>query len=139
MNGQLERVVVIPEQECWELLGSQRVGRVALTVNALPAVLATSYRILNRDTLAFYTSLGPRLRSALRQSVVAFETDHIDPDEQAGWTVVAIGTAVEVSDPAAAEEAERAGLRTWDAYERSQLIWLRPEIVTGRRWGRPEG
>ena len=35
----------IPENECWDLLKSQSLGRVALSVAALPAIVPVAYSI----------------------------------------------------------------------------------------------
>jgi len=42
---------LIPEPECWELLASTSVGRIALSIGALPAILPVQY-YLDGQTLA---------------------------------------------------------------------------------------
>lgn len=134
MDGEKDGVEVLSKRDCLRLLGSQRVGRVALTVNALPAVLAVSYRLVD-GTVLFYTSLGKRLRASLSQTVVAFEADCLDGDTHRGWTVVAVGSVFEVSDPGQVEAAHKAGARPWGDPARAQLMCFRPEIISGRRVG----
>src|ERR1700757_2228088 len=60
MKSQPSRPVLLCESECLGLLRSERIGRVAMTVNALPAVLAVNYRVID-GTVMFYTGLGKRL------------------------------------------------------------------------------
>lgn len=132
MKKRVNKPEVLPESECLELLGSERIGRVALTVNALPAVLAVNYRLID-GTVMFYAGLGRRLLAALNEAVVAFEADNFDPDEDTGWTVVVVGTACHVTDRRGIEAAGRAGMRPGGDSDHTRLMRVRPEIITGRR------
>lgn len=76
---------LIPEQECWELLATTSVGRVALSIGALPAILPVQYHLDGR-TLA--VCLGHReLPERVLNTVVAFAADAIDPHTRSGWSV----------------------------------------------------
>ena len=82
---------LIPEQECWELLATASVGRVALSIGALPAILPVQY-YLNGRTLA--VCLGHReLPERALNAVVAFAADAIDPVSRSGWSVQLQGQA----------------------------------------------
>jgi hypothetical protein len=76
-------------EECRRLLGSEHLGRVALSVAALPTVVPVLYRLVGDrvvfgvDPDAFY--------AVLADNVVAFEVDHVDGDTNQGWTVVVVG------------------------------------------------
>jgi uncharacterized protein len=73
---------LIPEQECWELLASTAVGRVTLSIGALPAILPVQYH-LNGHTLL--VCLGHReLPERALNTVVAFAADAIDPPTRSG-------------------------------------------------------
>lgn len=77
---------------CWELLGSASVGRIALSVRALPAILPVEYYLDGADLaicLGQYR-LNPR---AVNNVVVAFAADAIDPATRSGWTVQVQGVA----------------------------------------------
>jgi len=77
---------LIPEEECWQLVATTSVGRVALSVKALPAVLPVQYYLDGR-TLA--VCLGHRQISerSLHGAIVAFAADAIDPATRSGWSV----------------------------------------------------
>jgi hypothetical protein len=83
---------LIPEEECWQLLATTSVGRVALSVKALPAILPVQYYLDGR-TLA--VCLGHRRISerSLHDAIVAFAADAIDPATRSGWSVQIQGRA----------------------------------------------
>jgi len=78
---------VIPRDEALRLLASAPVGRVVFTLRALPAVLPVNF-VLDGDAVVFRTAPGSKLTAAVRNAVVAFQVDQIDPQTQTGWSVV---------------------------------------------------
>jgi hypothetical protein len=75
----------ISEQQCWNLLASRSVGRVALSVQALPAIMAVQYYLEGKELAV---CLGHREipESSLDGAVVAFAADAIDPKTRTGWS-----------------------------------------------------
>lgn len=123
---------ILPEEECRALLGQAALGRVAITLGALPAVLPVNFAVQDGDIL-FLTGEGTKLRAALHRAVVAFEVDDFDPARRSGWSVLAVGVAEEVTDE---EELARAGqlrLAPWAGGDRTRWIRIRPEFLSGRR------
>lgn len=88
----------IPEWECWQLLASVSVGRVALPVKALPAILPVQYYLAGR---ALAVCLGHRElpQSSLDGAMVAFNADAIDPVTRSGWSVQVQGRSVLTRQP----------------------------------------
>jgi nitroimidazol reductase NimA-like FMN-containing flavoprotein (pyridoxamine 5'-phosphate oxidase superfamily) len=78
--------------ECLRLLRSVPVGRMVFTEGALPAVHPVDYVMSGADVV-LRTGRGPKLDSALRGDVVAFEADDIDPTSRTGWSVLVVGHA----------------------------------------------
>src|SRR5262249_23502314 len=70
-------MVVLTERGCLARLGGNGVGRVAVSVGALPAVLPVNYARRGRDVY-FRTAAGTKLAAAVQNAVVAFEVDHVD-------------------------------------------------------------
>ncbi|MBV9293039.1 MAG: pyridoxamine 5'-phosphate oxidase family protein, partial [Frankiales bacterium] len=64
--------VVLEPEECFALLRSQRVGRVAVTHRALPMIVPVNY-VMDGRTVLFRTAAGGLLDRACRSAVVAFE------------------------------------------------------------------
>lgn len=82
----------IPVQRCWELLATASVGRLALSVRALPMVMPVQYyRSARRLALCLGHHQIPE--RALDQTVVAFTADSIDPVTRSGWVVHVQGHA----------------------------------------------
>ena len=69
-----EGLEILTEDECMALFGSTTVGRVGITIGALPAIFVVNYVLVDGD-IVFRTSDGTKLEAALRHAVVAFEAD----------------------------------------------------------------
>ncbi len=132
MQVEVDGLEVLSDDECRALLKEASVGRVAISINALPAVLPVNYRLLG-DSILFFTSPGMKLRSALANSVIGFEVDRIDEATETGWSVLVVGLASLVTDPDAVASAKRLGVRPWANGDRPHLIRLRTDFVSGRR------
>src|SRR5215468_766279 len=76
---------LISEEECWELLAGTSVGRLALSVRALPVILPVQYYL---DGRKLAVCLGHRqLPGRSLNTVIAFAADAIDPTSRSGWSV----------------------------------------------------
>jgi hypothetical protein len=84
---------VLSERKCWELLASASVGRLALSVRALPVILPVQYYLDGRR-LAVCLGHHALPERALDETVVAFSADSIDPATRSGWSVQVQGRSV---------------------------------------------
>ena len=75
------------DDECHALLATAQIGRVVLSIDALPAALPVNYRLID-DAIVFRTAPGTKLTAALRHTVVGFELDEIDPATRSGWSAL---------------------------------------------------
>ena len=125
-----EGLVILAEEECLELLGRHHVGRVAVTVGALPAVFPVNYALMD-GAIVFRTGDGTKLRAALDHTVVAFEIDDYDPFAHGGWSVLAVGLASELEGEALAR-ARDLPLRPWADGDRHHFVQIVPEVISGR-------
>ena len=75
-------MVELGPAECIALLGSVQVGRVGVTIDALPAVLPVNFVVWN-GSIVFRTVPGTKLDAAAAGDVVAFEVDGYGSQEQA--------------------------------------------------------
>ena len=114
---------LIPEQECWELLATSSVGRMALSIGALPAILPVQYHLDGRTVAV---CLGHReLPERALNTVVAFAADAIDPHTRSGWSVQVQGrSAVPHHGPA----GDDCG---WTAA--GQIVQIHPATISGFR------
>jgi nitroimidazol reductase NimA-like FMN-containing flavoprotein (pyridoxamine 5'-phosphate oxidase superfamily) len=77
---------------CWALLATASVGRIALSIRAMPMIVPMRYRV---DDGSVAISLGrPGLPVAtVHDAVVAFAVDDIDQGSATGWMVQMQGRA----------------------------------------------
>jgi len=121
--------------QCLKLLASCRVGRVGTSIGALPVILPVNYVVLDNGVL-FRTAAGTKLDAAVRGLVVAFEADAYDPDGRAGWSVLLVGKASEVSDPVELERDEAIAMSPWPGAEgQLHYVHIKAERISGRRFG----
>jgi uncharacterized protein len=123
---------ILSPAQCRDLLTRASVGRVAVTVAALPAIFPVNYALLGDDIL-FVTGEGTKLRAALERAVVAFQVDHIDEASGSGWSVMAVGIAEEITEPTEIKAAEAMDLRPFAAGDRTHFVKIAPEFLSGRR------
>jgi len=123
--------ILSPEQ-CHDLLRRNTVGRVAVTIAALPAIFPVNYAVHDGD-IVFLTGEGTKLRAAADGAVVAFQIDHFDEAVRTGWSVMAIGLAQEMTDADDVAWARGLGLQPFAAGDRTHIIRIRPEFISGRR------
>lgn len=123
---------LLDEAECLALLHNATIGRVAVSIGAVPAVFPVNFTMVD-GAVAFLTGNGTKLDAAVREAVIAFEIDDFDPVYHQGWSVLVVGTARERRDRADVERALAAGLAAWAPGHKEHLIWLEPEFMSGRR------
>lgn len=114
----------IPERECWELLASVPIGRMALSVQALPAILPVQYYLDGR-TLAVCLGHRDLPESSLDGAVVAFAADAIDPVTRSGWSVQVQGRSALAREPGAAAECGSPAA--------GQVVRIEPVLISGYR------
>ena len=127
-----EGLELLTEQQCVDLLVSERVGRVGVTIGGLPVILPVNFAYVDGDVV-FRTGEGTKLQAATRSAVVAFEVDAYDSTEQEGWSVLLIGRASAVTDERERAELDRRGITPWASGPRPRYVRVRPEMITGRR------
>jgi nitroimidazol reductase NimA-like FMN-containing flavoprotein (pyridoxamine 5'-phosphate oxidase superfamily) len=121
---------VLPRNECALGLGSQQIGRIALSVDALPVLLPV-YFVYDGTTIVFRTRSGSVLDRNCRNTVVAFEVDSHDAGRKSGWSVMAVGVAKVLVDSLTAHE-HALRLDRIGAPEGEVLIGIEPGSLTGR-------
>jgi nitroimidazol reductase NimA-like FMN-containing flavoprotein (pyridoxamine 5'-phosphate oxidase superfamily) len=123
---------VLDRAECLRLVAGRSLGRVAVSMSALPVILPVNY-LLDGDRILIRTGAGTKLAAAARNAVVAFEVDDADPIGHTGWSVSVTGTAEEVTDGDDLERITRLGLPHWAPNGVGHVIALSTDLVSGRR------
>jgi nitroimidazol reductase NimA-like FMN-containing flavoprotein (pyridoxamine 5'-phosphate oxidase superfamily) len=125
----------LERSECLTLLGSVPVGRLVHTARALPAIWPFNFALLP-DAVYLRTSPGSGAwRAADGEAVVAFEADDVDVQGRYGWSVVVIGRAGLVTDPATLQRLRGALTPPWATGTREEVVRISLELVDGRRAG----
>ena len=127
-----EGLELLTEEEARELLATGEVGRVGITIGAMPAIFPVNYCVLD-GTIFFRTSPGSKLTAATNGAVVAFEVDDYQLTDRSGWSVLAIGTAELVHDPEVVREVLDTQLEPLAGGGRTALVGIDPTFVSGRR------
>jgi hypothetical protein len=126
-----EGLDLLDEDECLRLLGTVPVGRVGICAGALPAILPVNFELRGRS-IVFRTGRGTKLDAAVRSAVVAFQADQYDSLYHTGWSVLAVGQAVDISETLDLDAGD-ATVRPWAGGERQHYVAIDVEFVSGRR------
>jgi hypothetical protein len=102
-----------------------------VTVGALPAIFPVNYATLEGDVV-FRSAPGTKLTAATRNSIVAFEVDGSDRMGHTGWSVMVIGPAHPISDPAEVNRASALPLASWARQDDDVFVRIEGRIVSGR-------
>jgi hypothetical protein len=114
----------ITEAECWALLASASVGRLALSMEALPTIVPVQY-YLDGNKIALCLGHYQVPGQAVANTVAAFAADAIDTSTSQGWAVQVLGrvaTPQPMNGPS--ECGQHAG---------GQVIHLTPATIAGQR------
>ncbi|WP_329213598.1 pyridoxamine 5'-phosphate oxidase family protein [Streptomyces sp. NBC_01485] len=122
----------LDRQECLHRLAKVPVGRIVYTRQALPAVLPVNFGLDHDGAVLVRVSAASELVRAIAGAVVAFEADEVDAAAHSGWSVVVMGAAVLVTDPAEHARLLRTGPRSWAPAPQEVFVRIDPELVTGR-------
>lgn len=123
------RLTMLSSGECYELLASRSVGRVAFVVDGAPSVAPVNHRV-DGDDIVFRTSPHSELGRSMAHGPVAFQVDEFDDFSQSGWSVLMQGYAAYDDADSVPPDARP---RPWAEGVRGLTVRIRPLQVTGRR------
>jgi nitroimidazol reductase NimA-like FMN-containing flavoprotein (pyridoxamine 5'-phosphate oxidase superfamily) len=132
---------VLTEDECWELLRSTLVGRLAVDVAGRPDVFPINYVVAvgkasdsGGSCIVFRTQAGTKLAGASLMRFVAFEIDGFDEVTRSVWSVVVKGYAGRIEHMQAVYDAQELPLYPWVVSSMPNFVRITPDRVTGRRF-----
>jgi nitroimidazol reductase NimA-like FMN-containing flavoprotein (pyridoxamine 5'-phosphate oxidase superfamily) len=123
---------LLTEDEARGLLATGEVGRVGITIGAMPAIFPVNYRVID-GWIVFRTAPGSKMSAASQGAVVAFEVDDYQLADRTGWSVLAVGPAEVVHDLDMAFKVRDAGLEPLAGGRRATIVRIQPTFVSGRR------
>ena len=126
-------LVELGEDECYELLARESIGRLACASDdGAPDVVPVNF-VLRGGAVWFRAHDGCVLEHVVERPV-SLQVDRIDWSHHVGWSVLVHGVA-ELVDTAA-EVAET--IDTWAPGDHPRLVCIVPTGITGRRIAIPE-
>jgi nitroimidazol reductase NimA-like FMN-containing flavoprotein (pyridoxamine 5'-phosphate oxidase superfamily) len=123
---------ILATDECWRLLRSSEVGRLAIANMDQPDIFPVNY-VVDHGAVVFRTADGTKLAAALGQSV-AFEVDGYDAVRGEAWSVVIKGHALQIKFKQEVFDTYHLPLFPWHASPKPHFVRIEPESVTGRRF-----
>jgi uncharacterized protein len=132
MDATTPRLGELTRTECLDLLRVARIGRVGVSIDALPAIFPVFLTVVD-VSVVFRTVPGTKLRAATDGVIVAVEVDEYDDDAGEGWSVLVRGVAHELIDGDLAEIARSRLSRGWIDGAPEHLVVVSADLVTGRR------
>jgi len=122
----------LTETQCWELLGSKTIGRLAVSITNHPDIFPVNYRLAGRDVMV-RSAPGIKLAAATLGTAVAFEVDTFDEETRTGWSVVLQGTAEELQKREDLDAAEALGVEPWADSSKHRFLKITATKINGRR------
>lgn len=124
----------LTDDECWALLESQPVGRLATAVGGEADIFPVNFAVSER-ALLINTTPGSKLAEVAVNRRVAFEVDEVGPG--GAQSVVVKGAAEILYARADLERARATGLVTYTANDKDEWIQITPTEISGFRlvWG----
>jgi len=133
MDARQDATDILSDSECWELLESTAVGRLAVDIAGQPDIFPINF-IVDNNGIVFRSAAGTKLAGAVLNRFVAFEIDGYEPSERTAWSVVVKGKASLIERMQEVFDAEDLPLFPWLAWEKPNFVWIEPTSLTGRRY-----
>lgn len=123
----------LTDEECWRLLRTQVVGRIATSAGGVLDIFPVNY-YADGSSILFRTAPGNKLVELTINENVVFEVDGYT--EPIAWSVVAKGTARVLDRQSEADEAAALPLNSWIPTLKNIYVRITPHSLTGRRFER---
>ena len=128
-----ERIEELTESECWTLLRSAEVGRLAVSIGDHPDIFPINH-FIDGNTVLFRSGAGTKLAAAVLGRAVAFEVDGYEVDDGVAWSVVVKGKARQIENMFEFLDAEQLPLFPWHIGPKPNIVRIEPDEITGRRF-----
>lgn len=126
-------ITELTTDQCWTLLRSTAIGRIAVSAAGLVDIFPINYAVDEAArTVYFRTAPGTKLLELAINDRVALEIDGHDGVE--AWSVVVKGRAERVERQSEMDAAEQLGLEPWIPTLKYRWVRIRPTEIAGRRF-----
>lgn len=119
----------LDRSSCMSLLSTVTLGRVGLSVDALPVIMPVGFHI-DGDRIVFSLHSADMATGTVNGAVVAFEADDVDPATGVGWSVLVQGPARLLPHSLEDRSQEHP---LWESQEhpRWEFVSVSTEVITG--------
>jgi nitroimidazol reductase NimA-like FMN-containing flavoprotein (pyridoxamine 5'-phosphate oxidase superfamily) len=131
--GESEGILTLEPRDCWTLLRTTDVGRLAVNVRGEPDIFPINF-VVDHGSIVFRTASGTKLAFAVIGSKVAFEADGYDADSKLAWSVVLKGAAHPIENLHEFLDAARLPLFPWHESPKNHFVRVEPDEISGRRF-----
>lgn len=115
--------------DCWDLLRSASVGRLAVIVDGAPEIFPVNFTV-EHSALVIRTGDGTKIDAVRGHPRVAFEIDGVDG--QTAFSVVVKGDAKEIKAPDELRDTVSLDVSPLQAGTKNHFVRVLAEEVTGR-------
>jgi len=127
-------ISILDRQECLALLAQVDVGRLGISIDALPVILPVHFT-LDGESVVFRSVTGSKLDAATVDTVVAFQADRYEPEGLSGWSVLLQGVATTATDEATHRRAASVTIPRWTTPDGDhRLVRVMATTIHGRRF-----
>lgn len=128
----------LSESECWTLLRTVDVGRLAAPNRRGGVDIFPVNHVVDQGSIVFRTAAGTKVTDAVEAPEVAFEADNVarSYDEQFDdpWSVVVHGVAELITIQTDLFASFELTVRPWHVSNKPYFIRVVPTAVSGRRF-----
>ncbi len=133
MEPAAKQTEVLSADECWRLLRTASVARLALCVEGRPEIFPVNIQV-DHGTVVFRTAEGTKARAAIDEAPIAVEADGLDDGGTQAWSVVVKGTARTISTTRELLDTIDLPVHPWESGRKDRFVRVTPDGVTGRRF-----
>ena len=135
MENTQDPVVALTEEQSWERLRTQQLGRLVTSLAGIIDIFPVNF-VVDGDEIVFRTAEGSKLFELTANEEVLFEVD--DHTETDAWSVVIRGTARRLETDDEVQHADALPLKPWIPTLKHNYVSIAPHDVSGRAFRRGE-
>lgn len=123
---------ILDDAECWSLLRSTDIGRLAVVVAGRPEIFPVNF-VVDHGTLVFRTAPGTKTSAIKSDAGAAFEIDHYDKDKSQACSVVVHGRLEQLTSSELLD-TDTLPLYPLQTGPKPRFVRIVAEEISGRRF-----
>ncbi len=135
MEDNADVVTHLTDEDCWNRLGLQQLGRLVTHVGEVFDIFPVNY-VVDGRSIVFRTAEGSKLTELSINDAVLFEADRYT--EQDAWSVVVRGHARRLDTASEVAAADALPLKPWIPTLKYNYVRIEPTSLSGREFRRGE-